>query len=129
MKRQFGNMTTNDFLAQMISFFPKIKPEVENHKEEYGEILFTCVVEDIVMPRVLKLFEADDREKLKEMFAYFEAVSEKADRDLLNCFSVTVLETLGNDEQILRKAKEYMGPLTTKNQREADLALGRKVYI
>ncbi len=127
MKRQFGNMTTDDFLAQMISFFPKIKPEVENHKEEHGEILFTCVVEDIVMPRVLKLFEVDDREKLKEMFAYFEVVSDRADRDLFNCFSVTVLEILGNDEQILRKAKEYMGPLTTTNQREADLALGRKV--
>ncbi len=126
MKKQFGNMTTDDFLTQMTAFFPKIKAEVDDHKEEYVEILFTCVVEDIVMPCVLKLFEADDREKLREVFAYFELVSDRADRDLFNCFSVTVLEILGNDEQILRKSKEYMGPLTMKYQREADIALGRQ---
>ncbi|WP_155951049.1 hypothetical protein [Pseudobutyrivibrio sp. MD2005] len=43
-----------------------------------------------------------------------------------NIFSVTVLEILGNEDNILENAKWYMGPLTMKLQREADIAIGRK---
>jgi hypothetical protein len=37
------------------------------------------------------------------------------------------LEILGNDKNILEKAKKYMGPITIKLQREADIAIGRQV--
>ena len=44
---------------------------------------------------------------------------------MLNIFSVTVLEILGNDIGILKKAKKFMGPRTTELQIEADRDLGR----
>ena len=46
---------------------------------------------------------------------------------LLNVFSITALEILGNEIAILKIAKEYMGPITKKLQWEADIDLGRIV--
>ena len=40
---------------------------------------------------------------------------------------VTVLEKRGDDKAILEIAKQYMGPVTIKMQKEADLAIGRQV--
>ena len=90
-------------------------------------ILYTNIIEDEVMPLILELIAKDDQNRLKEIFEYFELVSENACQDLFNCFSSTAFEILGNDRKVLNKAKEYMGPLTTKYQREADLDLGRNV--
>ncbi len=42
-------------------------------------------------------------------------------------FSITALEILGNDKNILEKAKKYMGSVTTRLQREADITIGRQV--
>ena len=50
-----------------------------------------------------------------------------SDDYLNNVFSITALEILGNDKNILEKAKKYMGPITIKLQREADIAIGRQV--
>ena len=49
--------------------------------------------------------------------------------NLLNIFSITVLEMLGDDKDILEIAKQYMGPITKKYQRDADLDLGRNIVI
>ncbi|MBR4670413.1 MAG: hypothetical protein IKO84_07425 [Butyrivibrio sp.] len=80
------------------------------------------------MPNVVDLLEEDtDKEKLQEIFDYFEDVSVNADDYLNNVFSITTLEILGNEKHILETAKKYMGPVTTKLQREADLGIGRRV--
>lgn len=50
-----------------------------------------------------------------------------ADDYLNNVFSITVLEILGNEKTILETAKKYMGSVTMKLQREADIAIGRQV--
>ena len=62
-----------------------------------------------------------------EIFNYFEEVCINSDDYLNNVFSITTLEILGNEKNILEIAKKYMGPVTIKLQREADLAIGRKV--
>lgn len=78
------------------------------------------------MSHVMQLIRnMEDVSKVKDIFDYFEIVSTNADEYLRNTFSVTVLEILGNDKEIIEKVKPYMGPVTTKYQREADLDLGR----
>ena len=51
----------------------------------------------------------EDAELLSNMFNYFEEIINKNDSHLINIFSVTVLEILGNDKAILKVAKQYMG--------------------
>lgn len=119
-------ITMDDFFNQMIKFFPQVRFELEEHFDMFGERLDTVVVEDIIMPRVMNLLEKNcNEELLSDIFNYFELVSVTADEHLLNVFSITTLEMLGNDADVLRIAKQYMGPKTTQYQREADLDLGR----
>ncbi len=121
-------MTIDDFLEKMIIFFPKIREGLAEHISEYEERLDTIIVEEIIMPEVIELLKKNsDEEKLKEIFDYFEGVCIHSDDYLSNVFSITALEILGNEKSILETAKKYMGPVTIKLQREADLAIGRKV--
>ena len=102
--------------------------EKKEHFEEYGKMLDTLFVEDVIMPKVIDLIKKDsEKEKLQNIFDYFEDVSNNADEYLLNVFSVTTLEILGNEAEVLKKSKQYMGSVTAKLQREADLDLGRNV--
>lgn len=121
-------MTIDNFLKKMMKIFPETRERLEEHISEYGERLDTIVVEEIIMPEVIELLKKNqDEKKLQVIFDYFEDVSINADDYLNNVFSVTVLEILGNEKNILEIAKRYMGPVTVKLQRKADFALGRKV--
>lgn len=122
-------MSLDNFMKKFLSFFSYKKEELTKQILLDGEVLYTCLIEEIFMPEVIKLLETEsDKEKLVSLFGFFEMVSTCNNQELINSyFSVTVLEILGNDKKILGIAKKYMGPATTKLQREADLALGRDV--
>lgn len=104
--------TTNDFLKSI---------------DRHGEILVTVIIEDVFMPEIIMLLKENKNTQLIEsIFDCFEEVSNCNDSYLkYSIFSVTVLEILGNDKDILRTAKVYMGPKTVELQLEADRGLGR----
>lgn len=119
-------MTIDNFINQMISFFPDLSYERKKHIEEYNSFLITVFIENNIMPKIVHLLDYNiDNNKIKHIFDYFEEVSIQADNELLNIFSITVLEMLGDNRVILDKARLYMGPQTTILQKEADLDLRR----
>ena len=123
-------MNLDDFMKELLSFFPNLKSDIDREIEfDHGKILYTVIIEEVFMPEIIKLLEKeDDKDKLIKLFDFFEKVSTCDNKVLVeNYFSVAILEILGNDEKILNTAKKYMGPVTTKLQRQADLDIGRKV--
>lgn len=123
-------MSLDDFINKLLYFFPDLRTDVEREIEfDHGKILYTVIIEEVFMPEIIKLLEKEsDKDKLIKLFDFFEKVSTCDNKVLIeNYFAVTVLEVLGNDEKILNTAKKYMGPVTTKLQRQADLDIGRKV--
>jgi F0F1-type ATP synthase delta subunit len=117
---------SEEFFRVMLEFLPSTKDKYRESIEEYGLLLETIVIEDIFMPDIIKLIsENKDIKLLEDLFNYFEEVSNSEDEHLINIFSITVLEILGNDKQILKVAQKYMGPKTTYLQSEADRSLGR----
>ena len=115
-----------EFFEKMQEFFPSTKNAYIESVEEYGEVLETVVIEDIFMPELLTLLaKNEDAELLSNMFNYFEEILNKNDLHLINIFSVTVLEILGNDKAILKVAKQYMGEKTALLQMKVDKELGR----
>ena len=115
-----------EFFEKMQEFFPSTKNAYIESVEEYGEVLETVVIEDIFMPELLTLLaKNEDAELLSNMFNYFEEIINRNDSHLINIFSVTVLEILGNDKAVLKVAKQYMGEKTTLLQMKADKELGR----
>lgn len=117
---------SEEFFRVMQEFLPSTKNKYRESIEEYGELLETVVIEDIFMPDIIKLINDNkDVDLLNNIFDYFEEVSNCKDEDLINIFSTTVLEILGNDKKILTTAQKYMGPKTKVLQVEADRSLGR----
>ncbi|MGN9135953.1 DUF7674 family protein [Clostridium sp. HCP1S3_B4] len=117
---------SEEFFRVMQEFLPSTKNKYRESIEEYGELLETVVIEDIFMPDIIKLINDNkDVDLLNNIFDYFEEVSNCKDEDLINIFSTTVLEILGNDKKILTTAQKYMGPKTKFLQVEADRSLGR----
>ncbi len=120
------NERINEFLKKLISFFPSICEEYSCSKMQYGEILSTVVIEDVFMPRLIETIKQNTNEELlQEIFEYFEVIANTDDICLKNIFCVTILESLGNEEKILKIAREYMGDTTFQLQIEADRTLGR----
>lgn len=119
-------MNIQNFIDKMVLFLPNLPNERERHIKENGELLATVFIENSIMPSVIELLKRNnDKVILKNIFDYFEDVSINADEDLKNIFSITVLEILGNDKDVLEIAKEYMGVETKRNQEQADKDLGR----
>lgn len=117
---------SKEFLKAMLDFLPSKRNEYKKSIEDHGEILETVIIEDIFMPDIIKLIgEEKNIQLIESIFEYFEEVSNCEDTHLINIFSITVMEILGNDRTILEKAKKYMGPKTTLLQIEADRDLGR----
>ena len=116
----------DNYRKRTMIFFPSTKNAYIESVEEYGEVLETVVIEDIFMPELLTLLaKNEDAELLSNIFNYFEEIIKKNDSHLINIFSVTVLEILGNDKAVLKVAKQYMGEKTTLLQMKADKELGR----
>lgn len=117
---------SEEFFKVMQEFLPSTKDKYRESIEEYGLLLETVVIEDIFMPDIIKLISDNkDINLLEDIFNYFEEVSNCKDEHLINIFSTTVLEILGNDKHILKSAQKYMGAKTKFLQSEADRSLGR----
>lgn len=117
---------SEEFFKKMLEFLPSTNSKYEESLEKYGELLETVVIEDVFMPEIIKLLSENENIKLLEqIFKYFEEVSNCNEEHLINIFSTTVLEVLGNDRTILKTAQNYMGDKTMQLQIEADRDLGR----
>lgn len=117
---------TEEFFENMQKFLPSSKKAYSESINKYGEVLETVVIEDIFMPPILALLsENKDSQLLESMFEYFEEIVNSGDLHLINVFSITILEMLGNDKEILETAKKYMGTKTKILQIKADEELGR----
>lgn len=117
---------SKEFFLMMLNLLPSTVNEYQESIEYNGELLETVIIEDIFMPEIIKLLKENTEAKLLgEIFAFFEDVSNFGDEHLINIFSITTLEVLGNEKEILEVAKKYMGPKTTELQIEADKDLGR----
>lgn len=117
---------SEEFFGVMLDFLPSLNSEYRKSIEDNGEALETVIIEDIFMPEIIRLLREDKNIKLlKDIFNYFEEISECEDNHLTNILSITVLEILGNDKTILSVAQKYMGPKIIQLQSEADRGLGR----
>lgn len=119
---------TAEFIQTILSLIPSLESAYKKSIEDNGQLLETVIIEDVFMPEIIKLISEDKNiNMIKRIFDYFEETSISGDKYLLDFFSVTVLEILGNDKKILEIAQKYMGPQTMQLQVQADMNLGRKI--
>ncbi len=117
-----------DFFNYILEMFPNLEFQYNKVKQEYGDLFETIFLEDVFSPEIIHLIEEGrDENILYKIFEYFEDVLTWGNEHLINIFTVTVLEILGNDVNLLHKAKKYMGEKTLYLQKKADEELGRNL--
>ena len=117
---------SEEFFETMLRLLPTTVDKYEKSIKYYGGLLETVVIEDVFMPCIIDLINEEENTKLiKSIFNYFEEISNCKDEHLINIFSITSMEILGNDKKILKTAQKYMGRKTTQLQIQADKNLGR----
>lgn len=118
-------MINKQFFKKMVEFFPDSEVDYNNIMEEYGELLETIAIDDVLMPRLIQLLmENQEVDKLKVFFNYIEQVV-NTDSHLKDILSITMMEKLGDNDEVLANAKKYFGPASKKLQIEADRVIGR----
>ena len=121
-------MTKAEFFDGMLTLLPEAQAPCQQMRREYGDFLETVVLEDAFFPLIQELLAKRRNEmRLRSIFNLLERAVDGGDADLTNLISVTILECLGNDTEVLKEAGKYMGPHTCRLQLEADRALGRKL--
>ena len=125
MKEKKLKTMSKQFFRKMIEFFPNSEIEYNNIIEEYGELLETLAIEDVLMPNLIQLLiKNQEVDKLKAFFDYIEEVV-NTDSHLKDILSITLMEQLGDNDDVLANAKKYMGATSKELQIEADRAIGR----
>jgi hypothetical protein len=115
MEPNIMSKESKEFFSKMLELLPSTYNSYEESVNRFGEVLETVIIEDIFMPEIIKLLRGNENIKLiKEIFEYFEDISNCGDDHLINIFSITVLEILGDDRDILDIAQKYIGPKMKK---------------
>jgi len=82
---------------------------------------------DLLNPFLIVLLErGGDHALLKRAFAFLEKMAKSQDIRVVNVVAVTVCERLGDNPTWLAKARNYMGPCTTRLSIEVEKGLGRE---
>jgi hypothetical protein len=99
----------NSFVAE----FPEYKIDLDNHIEINEEILsyvfFPPIFDDYIKDKLRANTEAS---WLKRLFAFFEQMAACGDQDIKDLLSLTFLDHLRDDAEVLEVGKTYCGPQT-----------------
>lgn len=115
----------DSFINELLLVMPNCEEEYSELMSNYYEGLEIIAIEDILMPEIIKLLIFDKKSELKKVFDLIEKILKGDDDCLKNIIEVTILEILGNDNCVLKKAEKYMGETTKILQKQADIDIGR----
>ena len=92
-----------------VETFPEYKYELEEHLNDYGELLGHVFFGDIIDIHLVELLETEtDISRIKKIFHFVNDMYTNGDEYMQNVIVVTILEYLGDDPIILKKAFKYL---------------------
>jgi hypothetical protein len=125
-------MKYNDIIDEFINCFPefeqKSKQEIQKWKKEdppeppahvfFAYVLNKQLVEELRSMKNISL--------LYRIFDFMELMATSGDEDVRGILNATILEYLGDDPKILKKARSLMGTATLKFSEEVEKMWGRE---
>jgi hypothetical protein len=120
-------MDYNNIVQKMLETLPEITPMYEKELDWWDEILPHIVFGDVVNPYIMTLGGGGGGGgALEKVFSFLELMGTCPDVQVQEVLAVTVLEQLGDDPLILKKASQYMGQVTKKMSDEMEIGWGRR---
>lgn len=96
-------------VRKYVEVFPEYKIELEEHLDDYGELLSHVFFGDIICYDLVQLLATEsDIYSTKKIFDFLNDMYTNGEEDMQNVIVVTILEYLGDDPIILKKAFKYL---------------------
>lgn len=133
MVEETEDLTYQNIIELFLKDFPEFRDKAEEDKvfwqeEEDEKPLIHVFFGDILNPFLVNeaLIKTDDTALIKRLFQFMEKMSVSKDVKVQEVLGVTILEGLGDDRKILKKARKFMRPETLKMSHEIEKGLGRE---
>lgn len=118
---------TKEFFAQdLVRRFPEHQAAYEDHLRAYGEVLghvFFCEINPVLSGL---LRENQDQARIRRYMDFLEEMYREGDGDVRNIVEVTILEYLGDDETVLRRAFHYFSEELMEASQAVEAGWGRR---
>ena len=102
-------MNVVEYAKIFIKKFPEYNKALNEHMNQYGELLGHVFFGDIINKQLFELLKYDrDDERSKDLLNFIDEFYLQGDEDCRNIAVVTILEYLGDDRDVLEKAFKYL---------------------
>ena len=114
------------FAEYFVQRFPEYTNELKFHLEEYGELLGHVFFGVIINSQIVQLLRTDSNPaRTKLMLDFVNELYLEGDDECKNIVVVTILEYLGDDKEVLKKALDYLDLELQEESRRVERFLGR----
>ena len=120
---------SKEYFAQKLGEeFPEFRDAYREHLEYYGELLGHVFFGGETLLGVLEklLKPNEEKEKIRQYMDFVEDMYANGDDDVQNIVGVTILECLGDDEEVLRHAFSYFSEALMLASQSIERGWGRR---
>jgi len=132
MTKPIKKTSAKNAVATLLELLPYLKVEYESDLEIFGSEYsrrFHSVYGQLLNPLLVQLLKDSDWSSNQELYLIFdliESLSSSGDPEAEELVAVTICERLGDEKEILRRARQLMGPTTSKLSHEVEVGWGRE---
>jgi hypothetical protein len=123
-------MRYETLIKELTNSFPEMKELINEELEReasFNEPLPHVFFGYVFNPFILEeLASMRNKELLKRMFKFLELMAISKDKDVKGVLTATILERLGDDKNILERARKLMGKETSKLSHQVERSWGRE---
>ena len=120
-------MDRRKLIDEFLHCFPEFRSSYKKHISEYDEFLAHIFFGDFINPKLLVLLEDDqDKSRIEKVFTFLERMAVEGDADVQEILMVTILERIGDEQELLDKSHYYMGKFTRETSDKIESFWGRR---
>jgi hypothetical protein len=131
MEKESKTLTYDNLIPVFLNEFPEFRETAEEHRDDWQEdeeqdtqvhVFFGYINKPIV-----ELLSANKNKRLLSgLFDFFELMANSKDEEVIGVLYATILEYLGDDKKILKKARSLMGEKSLELSHKVEKSWGRE---
>jgi len=123
-------MTKEQIVSEFIELFPHHKSDYDEHIGDYSEILGHVFFGDVINRPLTSLLKTNtDRVSIQKYIGFVERMYALGDDDVKNIVLATILEYLGDYDDVLKNAFEYFSDELIEKSKQIEEGLGRRKIV
>ena len=103
-----GNYDIASFSKKILDVFPALKEEYKNHISIYGNFLYLNFLGEVLIPRLIRLFEEGTKKQIKKVYDVANIAYNKGDRDTVNTVVAVLAAAAYKNEKVTANIKEML---------------------